>query len=184
MVNGSRLGRDEYFIAMSKLVAQRATCLRRAVGCVLTNEHGHVLATGYNGVARGQPHCNEKTGEEPNPLLCENGKWRPAEHWELAIVDVYAHACSGATAPSGTNLQGCQAIHAEQNALLQCRNINEIHTAYVTASPCIACMRLIANTSTRRIVFAEEYPHAESRLIAESRGIAWDHYRPGRRSVD
>ena len=177
MANGSRLGRDEYFIAMAKLVAQRATCLRRAVGCVLTNEHGHVLATGYNGVARGQPHCNEETGRVVNPVLVTNGVIRPAEHWEMPDAPIYGHACSGATAPSGTNLQGCQAIHAEQNALLQCRNINEIHTAYVTASPCITCMRLITNTSIKRIVFAEEYPHVESRDLAAAMGIVWDKYR-------
>lgn len=178
MANGSRLGRDEYFIAMAKLVAQRATCLRRAVGCVLTNEHGHVLATGYNGVARGQPHCNEETGRISNPMLItRDNVTRVTEHWERESVPVYANACPGAASPSGTNLQGCQAIHAEQNALLQCRNINEIHTAYVTASPCITCMRLIANTSIKRIVFAEEYPHVESRDLASARGIVWNKYR-------
>jgi len=176
--NGSRLSRDAYFIAMAKLAAQRATCLRRAVGCVLVNAENHVLSTGYNGVCSGQPHCNEVTEEVRNPALCNlHGTWRKPEHWELATLPVYGNACEGANSPSGTNLSGCQAIHAEQNALLQCRNITEIHTAYVTASPCITCMRLLANTSVKRIVFAEEYPHGESRSVAERRGISWEHYR-------
>jgi deoxycytidylate deaminase len=55
--------RDQLYIEMAKLVAQRTTCLRRAVGCVLVNARGHVLATGYNGVAGGQPHCNETKRE-------------------------------------------------------------------------------------------------------------------------
>ena len=44
---------------MAKLVARRSTCARRSVGCVLVDEHNHVLATGYNGVASGEPHCIE-----------------------------------------------------------------------------------------------------------------------------
>jgi deoxycytidylate deaminase len=60
--------------------------------------------------------------------------------------------------------------------LIQCRNINEIHTAYVTASPCVACMRLLANTSVKRIVFGEVYPHVDSERISRSAGIEWTHH--------
>lgn len=129
---------------MAALAARRSTCARRAVGCILVNERGHVLATGYNGVASGLPHCIDSP-------------------------------CKGAGLPSGAGLHLCEAIHAEQNALLQCRNINEIHTVYVTASPCVSCMRLLMNTSVRRIVFSQEYPHAESTGLAATVGIAWVH---------
>jgi dCMP deaminase len=54
---GSRVTSDEYFLQMAELVAKRATCIRRRVGCVLVNIYKHVLATGYNGVAAGRPHC-------------------------------------------------------------------------------------------------------------------------------
>lgn len=141
---GLRPDSDDYFLQMAKLVAQRATCARRAVGCVLVNLQGHVLATGYNGVCRGEIHCTDVP-------------------------------CPGAQQPSGQGLHLCQAIHAEQNALLQCRDINEIHAAYCTASPCIQCMRLLANTSVQRIVFLEEYPHAESRGLAAAHFIDWVH---------
>lgn len=144
----SRPERDEYFAEMTKLVAQRATCARRAVGCVLVNEQGHVLATGYNGVCKGAVHCIDKP-------------------------------CAGANMPSGQGLHMCEAIHAEQNALLQCRNITEVHTAYVTSSPCIQCVRLLVNTSVKRIVFLEEYPHAESASVARRAGVEWIHYRSG-----
>ena len=145
ILRGSRPSRDTYFADLTKVVAQRATCARRAVGCVLINLEGHILATGYNGVCRGVAHCIDKP-------------------------------CPGAHQPSGQGLHLCEAIHAEQNALLQCRNINEIHTAFVTASPCISCMRLLANTAVKRIVFLEAYPHEESRLLAQSLGISWELY--------
>ena len=130
--------RDEWGIELAYLTAKRATCLRRSVGCVLVNARGHVLATGYNGVAAGLPHCNEETQR-------------------TGCLSHYRHACSGAQSPSGTNLDGCQAVHAEQNALLQCRDVWEIHTCYTTTSPCVTCVKLLMNTSCQRIVFAEEY---------------------------
>lgn len=53
----NRPTKDDYFIQMAGLVSTRGTCIRRQVGCVLVNARGHVLATGYNGVAARQPHC-------------------------------------------------------------------------------------------------------------------------------
>lgn len=137
---------------LAELTAQRATCCRRQVGCVLLNSRGHVLATGYNGVAAGQPHCNH---HDPN--------------YELGLP----YACPGAHAPSGTNLDGCQAIHAEQNALLQCKDVFSIHTCYVTASPCMTCTKLLLNTSCERIIFKEEYPHNQAGELWQSAGLDW-----------
>lgn len=148
-----RPSRDEWAMKLALLTAQRTTCCRRAVGCVLLNARGHVLATGYNGVAAGLPHCNERDQFHPTG---------------------FPHACSGATAPSGTNLDGCQAIHAEQNALLQCKDIYQIHTAYVTASPCMTCVKLLLNTSCERIVYVEEYPHSEAGKLWTGAGRSWE----------
>ena len=148
-----RLSRDEWALKLALLTAQRTTCCRRAVGCVLLNARGHVLSTGYNGVATGLPHCNQ------------HDPWHPIG---------FPHACSGAQAPSGTNLDGCQAIHAEQNALLQCRDMYAIHTAYVTASPCMTCCKLLLNTSCQRIVYVEEYPHSAAKDLWTGAGRAWE----------
>jgi dCMP deaminase len=166
----TRVSKDEWAMQLAAVTASRATCLRRSVGCVLTNERGHVLATGYNGVASGLPHCNHAQSKtNPNlwvvPEDDSPAYFRKPEHWEREVVSVYPHACSGAHAPSGQGLDGCQAIHAEQNALLQCRDVYSIHTCYVTASPCVTCVKLLMNTGCRRIVFSEEYPHAESRRL-------------------
>ena len=121
---------------MAELVSTRATCIRRSVGCVLVDARKHVLATGYNGVAAGLPHCNMY-----DPLH-ETG---------------YPHACKGAFMPHGTGLDCCQAIHAEQNALLQCKDVYEIDTCYVTTTPCIHCTKLLLNTSCKTIVAPEVY---------------------------
>jgi dCMP deaminase len=154
-----RLSRDEWALKLALLTAQRTTCYRRAVGCVLLNARGHVLSTGYNGVAAGLPHCNHKVDKNPNDL------------WGLPF---FPYACIGAKSPSGTNLDGCQSIHAEQNALLQCRDMYAIHTAYVTASPCMTCCKLLLNTSCQRIVYVEEYPHSAAKDLWTGAGRAWE----------
>src|SRR3546814_1170368 len=85
----------------------------------------------------------------------------------------YPNACSGAFSPSGTNLDGCEAIHAEQNALLQCKDVREIHTCYCTASPCVTCTKLLLNTGCMRVVFMEEYPHPAARDLWTRAGREW-----------
>ena len=53
----SRLDVDNYFLQMACLVAERSTCRRRKVGCVLVDSENHVVATGYNGGPTHFPHC-------------------------------------------------------------------------------------------------------------------------------
>lgn len=72
------------------------------------------------------------------------------------------YPCAGATQPSGQGLDLCEAIHAEANAILRCPDIRQIHVAYVTASPCIHCVKLLMNTACERIVFSERYAHDEA----------------------
>jgi len=78
--------------------------------------------------------------------------------------------CPGASYPSGAGLERCEAIHAEQNALLQCRDVFQIETAYVTTMPCMTCIKLSLNTSCQRIVYVEDYPHKEAKDLWERNG--------------
>ena len=139
VVYSTRLGRTQLYLDIAQAIAQRATCARRRVGCVLTDFRGRILSTGYNGVPSGWKHC----------------------------ID---HPCKGAGLPSGKGLDQCEAIHAEQNALLNCPDVNAIHTAYVTDSPCVHCVKLLLNTSCQFIYFVREYPHAEAKELWERDG--------------
>ena len=49
---------DEYFMSIAKQVAERSTCDRAHVGCVLVKDN-RIIATGYNGSPSGQPHCDD-----------------------------------------------------------------------------------------------------------------------------
>jgi dCMP deaminase len=130
---------DAYMMGIAMMAASRATCSRRAVGCVLTNRLHHIIATGYNGVPRGMVHCGVKP-------------------------------CPGANAPSGQSLDACMATHAEQNALLQCKDVEEISTAYVTAQPCITCTKLLLNTGCTNVVYLEPYPHVAAQTLWSDAG--------------
>jgi dCMP deaminase len=115
-----RPSKDEVMLAVALALSTRATCRKRAVGCVLTDTAGHILSTGYNGVPHGMPHC----------------------------IDT---PCVGFGLPMGSDT--CQAVHAEINAMLQCKDIDAIHTCYVTCRPCNNCLKTLMNTQCKRLVF-------------------------------
>lgn len=55
-----RLDIHEYFILLAIHAAQRASCIRRKVGCVFVSKRNYVISTGYNGPASGHPNCQDK----------------------------------------------------------------------------------------------------------------------------
>lgn len=139
---------DVFFLGLAKRFATRGTCARRQVGAVAVNRHGHVIATGYNGVPSKMAHCRGGT------------------------------PCPGAHAKSGTDLDRCLAVHAEVNLLSQCHNVWSIDTVYLTASPCFNCTKALITSGCHRIVFLEEYPHAEAGELWRSMKRTWCHHAP------
>jgi dCMP deaminase len=122
---------DDYFLEITKLVAKRSTCLRRAVGAILVKDK-RIIATGYNGVPRGLRHCSE-TG-------CLRA--------QLNI-------------PSGTRHEICRGLHAEQNAIVQAAVHGtpiEGATLYCTTQPCVICSKMLINAGIRQIKIEAGYP--------------------------
>lgn len=141
-----KLLKDLTWLGICFEISELSTCVRRGTGAVLLDQYGRVLSTSHNGVAAGDKHC---TQESP---------------------------CAGARAASGTQLGACEAIHAEENALLHCPDVQKIHTIYCTTSPCVdRCLRKLKNTSAVRVVFANQYPDPDN--IAKN---SWESSRAGR----
>lgn len=85
---------DEYFCAITRAVATRATCSRKAVGAILV-KNKLILATGYNGAPAGLRHCDHSHGGD-----LQNGHCSRSTHAEQnAIVQAARHGISieGAT---------------------------------------------------------------------------------------
>ena len=115
---------------LANVVATRSNCSRRHVGAVIVRNR-HILSTGYNGTPYGVKNCFE--GGCPR--------------------------CSGDT-KSGSNLEECLCVHAEQNAICQAAQHGhaiEGGTVYVTISPCLTCAKLLVNAGIREVVYSGEY---------------------------
>lgn len=48
----------DYFMGLATRVASRSTCERATVGVLLVRDH-RIIASGYNGSIKGDPHCDE-----------------------------------------------------------------------------------------------------------------------------
>jgi dCMP deaminase len=135
-----RLSHEHYFMLIAKVASLRSVCKSRQVGAVLVDSNNYVLATGYNGPAKGVSECNP---------------------------------CRRLGVESGYGLEGCVAVHAESNALLQCMDIRKIDTLYVTISPCFGCLKLLLNTPCKRICYLNTYPNQESEDVWKELGRKW-----------
>ena len=121
---------DEYYMDIAKLVSRRTTCLRRAVGCVLTFEN-HILSSGYNGTPAGITHCED--------IGCMREQLK---------------------VPSGEKHELCRGLHAEQNALLQCALhgvSTKDSVLHSTTFPCSVCAKLLINAKVKKIIYLEYY---------------------------
>jgi dCMP deaminase len=122
---------DQYFMTITRQVAERSTCLRAKVGAVIVRDRS-ILATGYNGSPAGLPHCLEA-----GCLIYES------------------------RTPDGEIEQNCyRTIHAEINAITQAaRNGSAIRDAviYVTHTPCIHCMKVLINTGISTVYYDRPY---------------------------
>jgi len=135
---------DEYFLEIARLVASRATCLRRSIGAVFVRDK-RVLATGYNGAPSGLKHCDEI------------GCIREREG-----------------IPSGERHELCRGIHAEQNAILQAAQFGidlRGSTLYCTNQPCVLCAKMLINVGVERIVVLGGYPDKLAQEMLDEAGI-------------
>jgi len=133
---------ETYFMNITNLVAQRSTCLRRAVGAVLVKDK-RILSTGYNGAPTKLKHCLE-VGCLRDQMGIESGKMH-----EL-----------------------CRGIHAEQNAIIQAAYHGvsvKGAVIYCTNQPCSICARMIINAGIVKIYYRSGYADSLAKeLLAEA----------------
>ena len=142
----ARISKDAYYMNIAKAVSERSTCLRRHYGAVIV-KNDEIIATGYNGSARGVENC------------CDKGTcWRDENN-----------------IPHGERYEMCLAVHAEQNAIISASRKDMIgSTMYIygydvkqdkiiPAKPCLICSRLIDNAGIDEIVIMSEGVNNERR---------------------
>ena len=126
---------DNYFIEIAKVVSTRSTCLRRRYGAVIVKDNV-IISTGYNGAPRDVENCIDI---------------KKCKRKELNI-------------PSGERYELCEAVHAEQNAIINGgpdrMNGATIYIAgfedngnFASAEPCKLCSRMIRNARILKVVY-------------------------------
>jgi dCMP deaminase len=117
-----RPGWHDYFLGIADAVGARGECVRSQVACVLVRDN-RIVATGYNGVAAGEPSCLDGA--------CPRGASNVARRSEGG---------------PGYDAAPCVAFHAEDNAVsdalargLEVRGC----AAYITKEPCLRCRGLL-----------------------------------------
>ena len=138
-------------MAITRLVAKRSTCMRRAVGAILVKDK-RILATGYNGAPARLRHC-----EEVGCLREDSG------------------------VPSGERHELCRGLHAEQNVIIQAayHGISiKGSTLYCTNKPCAICTKMIINAGIRKIVYEEGYNDDLATQMLSEAGIEEERFVP------
>jgi dCMP deaminase len=137
MMNHVRPTWTEYFLDIAKAVGRRATCLRRVYGALIVKDN-IIISTGYNGAPRGAVSCMDL-----NYCKREAGNVPKGERYEL-----------------------CEAVHAEQNAIINGDPEKMKHaTIYIvgfnadgslaSGKPCLLCRRMIRNAMIAKVVYLE-----------------------------
>lgn len=143
ILEDDRICKDEYYLKIAEIVSIRSTCLRHKFGCVITKAD-KIVSTGYNGAVRKSEHCIS-TG-------CVRNK--------LGI-------------PSGMRIEICEAVHAEQNAIIQAGKYAEDGNLYVNGTPCKLCSKLIVNSSIKKVIIPanDNYADKEGLRLLKKIGI-------------
>jgi dCMP deaminase len=78
--------------------------------------------------------------------------------------------CAGGADKAGDTSR-CLAVHAEQNALLQCNDLTRATILYSSCVPCKTCALMICNTEIKTIFAKERYADEKGLAILIEAGI-------------
>lgn len=155
----ARISRDDMFMTICEIVAQRSTCWRSQVGALIVKE-GRIVSMGYNGPVSGMPPC---VGRDPylDSLDLRNPYFSTPEGQEYS-----QRVCMG---------PGCtRSLHAETNAIAFAAKAGvsvEGCTMYCSMSPCINCAKVIVNSGIKVVKYLNEYRDASGLELLRAAGI-------------
>lgn len=129
---------NDYFLEIAKVVSSRSTCLRRRYGAVIVKDNV-IVSTGYNGAPRGSVNCVDR------------GSCRRKE----------------LNVPAGERYELCEAVHAEQNAVINGSPERmkeatiyiagfEEDSSFADGKPCLLCRRMIQNAMIKEVVYLKK----------------------------
>ena len=141
---------DQYFHKICEAVASKSPCLSRKIGAILVRDKS-VISTGFNGPARGIPHCGHERVMKDKML-----------HEKIKEHNLYGNQLKE-NCPrrlfnyeSGTHMEMCPAQHAEENAVSNAARLGVSvlgSTLYMNSViPCKNCFGTLINAGVVEIV--------------------------------
>ena len=159
---------DIYFHRICESVASKSPCLSRKIGAILVKDN-IIVATGYNGPARGIPHCghdrfmkDETLREALDKVILKT----PLRDWRssataLKMKDTCPRRVLGFS--SGEGLEYCIAEHAERNCIASAARVGvSVKGAILYMNcciPCKNCLNLLINAGVEEVVVDNKEPY-------------------------
>ena len=154
-ISSKRVSKIDTYLNCAEVFAYRSTCIKRKYGAVIVKDDV-VISTGYNGAPRGFENC------------CDLG------------------TCPriGKNMHQGEGYGICRAIHAEENALLNCSRqqtigadlylvgVNPSDNSIHEAKPCPLCARTIIQAGIRN-VYLRVGEGAENYIVVPATELKW-----------
>ena len=153
--NKERISKIDTYLNCAEVFAYRSTCIKRKYGAIIVKDDV-VISTGYNGAPRGFENC------------CDLGI--------CPRIDRNMH--------QGEGYELCRAIHAEENALLNCSRqqtigadlylvgVNPEDNSIHEAKPCPLCARKIIQAGINN-VFLRIGEGADNYIVIPAKELVW-----------
>jgi dCMP deaminase len=124
-----RLLWDETFMNMASVLTQRVSCRVVKTAAIYVDANHRVVSIGYNGPVKGGYNCNE-----------------------VGCAKIHGNPKTG-------KLERCRGAHAEMNGIINAIDPRALKgaTLYCVKFPCYDCMKSLANTGIKEIVYYEKY---------------------------
>ncbi|MCD7994671.1 MAG: deaminase [Clostridia bacterium] len=135
-----------YYIREAFKEAEKSNCPRTKVGCILVKNHTILTSA-----------CN-------NEILNLN----------KCSIEGCIRIIKGVS--SGSNLDLCRGIHAEQKLLINCalNNINPVGaTIYLTHSPCFSCAKILIEAGISELYYCIDYPDTMFKKLFDEIGLKY-----------
>lgn len=127
--------------------AEKSKCPRTKVGCVLVKNNS-ILASAYN-----------------------------SEILNLDRCAIYGCIRNIKGILSGSNLELCRGIHAEQKLIITCsiEGINPKGSIiYITHSPCMTCAKMLLEAGINQLYYSISYPNEGVKSLFDEVGLKYD----------
>lgn len=124
-----QLKRDHIYLEVAKLISSLSKDENTKVGCKIMSKNGEPISEGRNGASRTIKDDYVPYSRDEKDLYMNDGTIISSNKYPFML-------------------------HAEQNAILFCRNRDDLKgaTIYVTHMPCHVCANMISQCGIKRVV--------------------------------